>query len=584
MQFKFKSALNAVFDWFANSPVRAAELNSPQLVDALGHELSESVKHLVKALWTRWLSSERSVNALKSSLTAVITVMQRNTKDAGTGVLKTLRTFKFVATLHLWAQVLPVFAKISRTFQGNSVSFDGVHDSIGNALESLDAFFELADKQKQAWSARAVEGKEQKGADVVGIDVRDHGVGAEARTSLSTGVKDPLLEEVDKHLLELKNAGVQITDGVKQRSEFASVRIRWVQNLRTRLKQRFPDVRLFQSLSTLLDPKRLPKTVKDAAMTNHGADALEHIIELFGCERPAPLGLEQTMATAKGAAELKKEAKRAAKAANERAQAASRLAPVPPAAPKSKGKGRKKKGDASAPVKPVEAAPAAAIPPAPIVMNEPIVIDGADAPAEKSSADRADGKNASVAEHSDAKSNDQQQQKPSEPVKPLIDAILIRAELPGFISSLIRLRERLIDIHPQKATPSMIDLLSAFLADGHAVEANEQCAIVVAAAVTTPLNTAQCERGFSAMNLLKNELRNRMSEKTLQQVMRVSLEAPPIATVSPEVWKNIFLKRWLAMRQRVIGSISYHLSTTAPTSSSSSSSSHSSSSMMDVSK
>ena len=44
-----------------------------------------------------------------------------------------------------------------------------------------------------------------------------------------------------------------------------------------------------------------------------------------------------------------------------------------------------------------------------------------------------------------------------------------------------------------------------------------------------PLNSASCERGFSAQNLTKTKTRNRMTEERLDQLMRISINGPHMA-------------------------------------------------------
>ena len=44
-----------------------------------------------------------------------------------------------------------------------------------------------------------------------------------------------------------------------------------------------------------------------------------------------------------------------------------------------------------------------------------------------------------------------------------------------------------------------------------------------------PLNSASCERGFSAQNLTKTKTRNRLTEQRLEQLMRISINGPHMA-------------------------------------------------------
>ena len=44
-----------------------------------------------------------------------------------------------------------------------------------------------------------------------------------------------------------------------------------------------------------------------------------------------------------------------------------------------------------------------------------------------------------------------------------------------------------------------------------------------------PISTATCERGFSAMKHIKTELRNRLTTKVLDCLMRISIDGPDMA-------------------------------------------------------
>jgi hypothetical protein len=61
-----------------------------------------------------------------------------------------------------------------------------------------------------------------------------------------------------------------------------------------------------------------------------------------------------------------------------------------------------------------------------------------------------------------------------------------------------------------------------------------------------PVTTVECERGFSVMNLVKTDLRNRLSTKTLDALMRVRIESPPRKDVK---WSRV-LALWFAARPR----------------------------------
>ena len=63
-----------------------------------------------------------------------------------------------------------------------------------------------------------------------------------------------------------------------------------------------------------------------------------------------------------------------------------------------------------------------------------------------------------------------------------------------------------------------------------------------------PPHTADCERDFSNMKLVKTDIRNRMSEVTLDSLMRTSLEGPPVDQFPYEkavkLWANKKTRRY----------------------------------------
>ena len=49
---------------------------------------------------------------------------------------------------------------------------------------------------------------------------------------------------------------------------------------------------------------------------------------------------------------------------------------------------------------------------------------------------------------------------------------------------------------------------------------------LAAIALTIPITTADCERGFSAVKRIKTSLRNRLKTETLNYLLRISVEGP----------------------------------------------------------
>ena len=49
------------------------------------------------------------------------------------------------------------------------------------------------------------------------------------------------------------------------------------------------------------------------------------------------------------------------------------------------------------------------------------------------------------------------------------------------------------------------------------------------------VSNATGERGFSAMKRIKSDLRDRLNEETLDNLMRISIEGPPLSGFDPQV-------------------------------------------------
>lgn len=58
---------------------------------------------------------------------------------------------------------------------------------------------------------------------------------------------------------------------------------------------------------------------------------------------------------------------------------------------------------------------------------------------------------------------------------------------------------------------------------------------------TLPVSTAECERGFSQMNLICSDLRSRLSVTNISNLMFININGPPVAIWNP----TNYVKNWL---------------------------------------
>ena len=75
---------------------------------------------------------------------------------------------------------------------------------------------------------------------------------------------------------------------------------------------------------------------------------------------------------------------------------------------------------------------------------------------------------------------------------------------------------------------SMAQMVSAMVTDSNLKQMYPELTKLATIAAVVPVSTAACERAFSAIKRIKTELRNRMKTSTLDCLMRISIEGPPI--------------------------------------------------------
>ena len=103
---------------------------SPKKFSAL-KEMQALVNHpqlkMIKPSDTRWLPHDRSVKAIRCSMRPLIDKLEHIHDDTGEpealGMLRTTRTYNFVATLMMLSDVLPALTCLSRALQAKTADF-----------------------------------------------------------------------------------------------------------------------------------------------------------------------------------------------------------------------------------------------------------------------------------------------------------------------------------------------------------------------------------------------------------------------------------------------------------------------------
>lgn len=102
------------------------------------------VTRLKKACRTRWLSLEASVNAVKDDYEAVLQTLYTYEKTDATasGLLKKMRSLKFIGGIYILNALLPVLGELSRRFQKGSLSFAAILPTINMTKDNLQSLLE----------------------------------------------------------------------------------------------------------------------------------------------------------------------------------------------------------------------------------------------------------------------------------------------------------------------------------------------------------------------------------------------------------------------------------------------------------
>lgn len=211
-------------------------------------------------------------------------------KEPGAACSKLLRSFRFIATLELFADTLPHLSNLSRVFQTRSLDFSAIAAALNVTRAAVTVKAELASA------------------------VKDHVTAAVAPAAPAP--VDPLMVKIEEKLAELRDREIEIAyDDPRWRRNWAGIRAQWLRALLDQVDHRFPATQLFADLATLFDPVKLPATLAAAIGSGHGDEAIKRLAEILSHVRPAlPQLAEQLSIAERTAAEHKKATKSAAKA------------------------------------------------------------------------------------------------------------------------------------------------------------------------------------------------------------------------------------------------------------------------------
>ena len=131
----FQPVLGGVFRFFDNSPKREAAFHAVQEL------LDLSQVKLKEPKFVRWLSHDAAVQAFVKSLPAILMALEREVEEnrdlAAKAYAKKIKCQKFVASLLLFADVLPHLSRLSKQFQKTDLDFSQLKPALETAMTSI---------------------------------------------------------------------------------------------------------------------------------------------------------------------------------------------------------------------------------------------------------------------------------------------------------------------------------------------------------------------------------------------------------------------------------------------------------------
>ena len=143
--------LRQTWQHFENSPKRMAllikvltNLNHLKVSSTKGKRML--AKKLKKACKTRWLSFDKSVEAMKQQYCGVLQTLQKLDSEysdaTAAGLVKKMKNAEFVGLLYILAKVLPTLSSVSLTFQRSNVNFSLIQPQLKAAKRRFNRIVE----------------------------------------------------------------------------------------------------------------------------------------------------------------------------------------------------------------------------------------------------------------------------------------------------------------------------------------------------------------------------------------------------------------------------------------------------------
>ena len=192
---------------------------------------------------TRWLSHDLAVASIRRTLVSLLTTLERavveNYDAVARGLLHAMKSYKFVATLYLLSDVLPILTTLSLVFQKESVCLTAILPSVNATTASLNLL------------------KSQPGLHLQNLDV---------------------LDDLNSRF------GILCFNESERKSFQENVREKYIDALVCNINSRFSDVGVVHALASLLDPQNATQVYQassDSDFNNNGVADIDSICNHF---------------------------------------------------------------------------------------------------------------------------------------------------------------------------------------------------------------------------------------------------------------------------------------------------------------
>ncbi|XP_076834821.1 zinc finger protein 862-like [Brachyhypopomus gauderio] len=127
---------------------------------------------------TRWLSQHLAIQSLQRNLPSVLSALAEEVKvnkcPTAKGLYAFCSTFRFVAALHLQADVLPHLARLSKVFQKEMVNFLAIKEQVPVAMAAIRAIKEAGNQQPPGSCLAEFHSNLHDPAGLGGFDIASH--------------------------------------------------------------------------------------------------------------------------------------------------------------------------------------------------------------------------------------------------------------------------------------------------------------------------------------------------------------------------------------------------------------------------